>query len=150
MVIPRFFEQALAGRPITIYGTGKQTRDFTWIGDVVTATLELAKKARGCGIYNISNEDEVTIEELAYKIKKITGSDSEITNITPSKNRYDFEVERRFGSSEKLFKVTGFKPTTPLNYGLQKVYEYIQNITIAGAKHQKKVKRLTREEEEQS
>lgn len=138
MVIPRFFEQALTGKPITIYGTGKQTRDFTWIDDVVTATIELMKKARGCGIYNVSNENEATIEELAFKIKEITNSDSEIVYITPSKNRYDFEVERRFGSSQKLFEVTGFKPNTPLDYGLQQVYKYILNHTIAGAKHQAK------------
>ncbi len=150
MVIPRFFEQALSGRPITIYGTGKQTRDFTWIGDVVTATLELAKKARGCGIYNISNESEITIEELAHKIKEITGSDSEITYIVPSKNRYDFEVERRFGSSKKLYEVTGFKPETPLEYGLQKVYEYILSTTIAGAKHQKKLDEAAKAAESQS
>ncbi len=139
MVIPRFFEQALTGKPITIYGTGKQTRDFTWIEDVVTATLELTQKARGCGIYNVSNEDEITIEELAFKIKEITNSDSEIVYITPSKNRYDFEVERRFGSSKKLFDITGFKPNTPLDYGLKEVYKYILNNTLAGAKHQAKV-----------
>ena len=49
MVIPRFFEQAIAGKPITVYGSGDQTRDFTWIGDVITSTVELAEKSTGCG-----------------------------------------------------------------------------------------------------
>jgi len=135
MVIPRFFEQALTGKPITIYGSGKQTRDFTWIGDVITATIELAKKATGCGIYNISNESEISIEELAHKIKKITNSDSDITYINPSKNRYDFEVERRFGSSHKLYETTGFKPNTPLDYGLKEVYKYILEHSPVGIKY---------------
>ncbi len=139
MVIPRFFEQALTGRPITIYGTGKQTRDFTWIGDVVTATVELTQKATGCGIFNISNEDEITIEELAFKIKEITGSESEIVYITPSKNRYDFEVERRFGSSQKLYETTGFKPNTPLDYGLKEVYKYILKHSPSGVKYAAKI-----------
>jgi len=134
MVIPRFFEQAMSGKPITVYGSGDQTRDFTWIEDVITATIELTRQATGCGIYNISNENEFSIKELAHKIKEITNSDSEIVFINPSKNRYDFEVERRFGSSQKLYKTTGFKPDTPLDYGLEKIYEYLLKHSQVGVK----------------
>jgi len=140
MVIPRFFEQAMSGKPITVYGTGDQTRDFTWIGDVITATVELTEKATGCNIFNISHEDEISIKELAYKIKEITQSDSEIVFITPSKNRYDFEVERRFGSSQKLYETTGYKPNTPLDYGLQKVFEFMKEHSPVGRKYLKEAK----------
>lgn len=139
MVIPRFFEQAMSGKPITVYGSGEQTRDFTWIDDVVTATVELAEKATGYGIFNISNEEEFSIKELAMKIKQITNSDSEIMFINPSKNRYDFEVERRFGSSQKLFELTGFKPNTPLDYGLERIYEYLLKHTATGAKYKRQL-----------
>lgn len=125
MVIPRFFEQAMGNKPLTVYGTGKQTRDFTYIDDVMEATIRLMKIFRGCGIFNISNEHESTIKDLAEKIVEVTGSKSKIALINPSKSRYDFEVERRFGSSKKLFDLTGYKPETPLQEGLRRVYEYV-------------------------
>ena len=129
MVIPRFFSQALNGEPVTVFGSGKQTRDFTYIDDVIEATIRLADHATGCGIYNISNENEHDIEEVAEKIVAITGSPSGISFINPPKNRYDFEVERRFGSSQKLFEVTGFKPNTPLDKGLKQVHGYLKSET---------------------
>jgi len=115
----------LNDEPITVYGTGEQTRDFTYIDDVIEATLKLAKLAKGCGIYNISNEHEHSIKELAEKLVAVCDSKSEIIYINPPKNRYDFEVERRFGSSQKLFETTGYKPNTPLEVGLRKIYEYL-------------------------
>ncbi len=123
MVIPRFFEQALAGHPITVFGSGMQTRDFTYIDDVIEATVRLSKQATGCEIYNISNEREHTIKDLAVSIVNITGSSSEVSFINPPENRYDFEVERRFGSSKKLFDLTGFKPDTSLQIGLANIHE---------------------------
>lgn len=125
MVIPRFFEQAVNGKPITVYGTGEQTRDFTYIDDVIEATIRLSQKASGAGIFNISNENEYTIKDLAELIIKLTNSKSELVYINSPKNRYDFEVERRFGSSQKLYEVAGFKPKTPLDMGLKMIYENI-------------------------
>jgi UDP-glucose 4-epimerase len=118
MVIPRFLEQALAGDPITVYGQGKQTRDFTYIDDTVTACVRLAEKGGQAEIYNIANENELTIEDLARAIVKVTNSKSKISYIEAPKKRYDYEVERRYGSSDKLFKTIGFKPNTQLEEGL--------------------------------
>ncbi|MFN3917734.1 MAG: NAD-dependent epimerase/dehydratase family protein [Flavobacteriales bacterium] len=123
MVIPRFFKQALNNKPITIFGSGKQTRDFTYIDDTIKACVILAEKAEGAEIYNIANENECTIEEIANKIKQITNSDSEITYVNSPKKRYDYEVERRYGSSEKLYKVIGYKPSTAIDEGLRRTYE---------------------------
>ncbi len=123
MVIPRFFEQAMSNRPLTVYGTGNQTRDFTYLDDVFVATMKLIEKSSGAGIYNISRESDYTIKELAERIVSLTGSKSQIQFMNPPKSRYDFEVERRFGSSEKLFKLTNFKPSISLDEGLAKVYE---------------------------
>jgi len=122
MVIPRFFEQAINNKPITVFGTGKQTRDFTSVEDTVFATVQLAKKIHGCNIFNVANENEVTIIELANLIKDITNSSSEIINVGSPQKRYDFEVERRVGSSEKLFKSIGFKPKSSLRDGLIKIF----------------------------
>lgn len=121
MVVPRFIEQALNNKPITVFGSGKQTRDFTYIDDTVYASIQLAEKAGAGEIFNIANENEKTIYELAQIIKNITNSKSEITLIDAPKKRYDYEVERRYGNSGKLYKAIGYKPSTDLKEGLKKI-----------------------------
>jgi len=123
MVIPRFFEQAINNNPISIFGSGQQTRDFTYVEDTVFASIQLAQEIKGCEIFNIANESEVTIHDLAFMIKEITSSKSPIINIDAPKKRYDFEVERRYGSSQKLYNSIGYKPNTKLKDGLLKIYQ---------------------------
>lgn len=123
MVVPRFFEQAMKGEPITVFSKGLQTRDFTYIDDTVEACVRLMTLPVGFEIFNIANENELSVLELAHRIKKITGSSSEIVFIESPSKRYDYEVERRVGSSEKLFKHTGFKPATVIDEGLGAIYE---------------------------
>lgn len=123
MVIPRFFEQALKGEPITVFSKGLQTRDFTYIDDTVESCIRLMHLDCGFEIFNIANENEKSVVELAEQIKRITGSSSEIIFIESPSKRYDYEVERRVGSSEKLFKMTGYKPATPLDAGLTTIFE---------------------------
>ncbi len=122
MVVPRFFEQALSNEDITVFGSGNQTRDFTYIDDTVEACVHLMN-VNGCHIINIANEAEWCITDLADKIKSITESSSKITYIEAPKKRYDYEVERRVGSSEKLQKLTNFKPMTSLSEGLSLILE---------------------------
>jgi UDP-glucose 4-epimerase len=122
MVVPRFFEQAMSNQAITVFGSGKQTRDFTWVKDAVKATLLLAEKASGFEIFNVSNEAEMDIAALASKIKTISNSSSDVSFINAPSKRYDYEVGRRFGSSDKLFKHTGYKPSTSLDDGLRSIY----------------------------
>ena len=126
MVVPRFFEQAIDNQPITVFGTGKQTRDFTYIDDTVEACVRLMT-IDGCHIVNIANEAEWCIIDLAEHIKTITGSSSEIHYIEAPKKRYDYEVERRVGSSDKLMKLTGYKPDTTLPEGLNLIYKLNYN-----------------------
>ncbi len=121
MVIPRFIAQAHKGEPLTVYGKGIQTRDFTYIDDTIDAITKLAQKVNGCEVFNISNEEEVRIRDLATEILKLTGSRSVIEYAQVPKKRYDYEVERRVGNSEKLFKTTGYKPVTRLKEGLKKL-----------------------------
>jgi UDP-glucose 4-epimerase len=121
MVVPRFFEQAIANEPITVFGTGNQTRDFTYIDDTVEACVKLMG-IKGCHIINIANEAEWCITDLANEIKSITNSQSEIIYIEAPKKRYDYEVERRVGSSQKLKELANYKPLTILRTGLEKIY----------------------------
>jgi UDP-glucose 4-epimerase len=126
MVVPLFFEQAIANESITVFGTGKQTRDFTYIDDTVESCVKLMD-IQGCHIVNIANEAEWTIAELAVKIKEVTKSSSEIIYLEAPKKRYDYEVERRVGSSEKLMSLTNFKPQTSLQEGLELIYNQNYN-----------------------
>jgi nucleoside-diphosphate-sugar epimerase len=118
MVIPRFIEQARNNEAITVFGDGLQTRDFTYIDDTIEACILLMQKSKGSDIFNIANESEGCIKELASSIKNLTRSKSSIVFIEAPKKRYDYEVERRVGSSDKLFRATGYKPRTTLEQGL--------------------------------
>jgi nucleoside-diphosphate-sugar epimerase len=127
MVVPRFIEQAQKNEDITVFGSGNQTRDFTYVDDAVEASIRLADTVSGFGIFNIANEAELSIKELADAIKKTTHSESNIIYINAPAKRYDYEVGRRFGSSDKLFSKTGFKPNTKIENGLRAVLEYEAN-----------------------
>jgi nucleoside-diphosphate-sugar epimerase len=122
MVVPRFFEQAMNNEPITVFGNGKQTRDFTYIEDTIYSCVELADKITGCEIFNIANENETTILDLSKEVISITGSGSRIDFIEAPKKRYDYEMERRCGNSSKLFSAIGYKPITTLREGLLKTF----------------------------
>ncbi len=122
MVTPRFFEQAIENKPLTVFGNGEQTRDFTWIDDTIKSAILLAEKVDGFEIFNVANEKELSIGELAVLIKDVTKSSSEINYINAPKKRYDYEVGRRFGSSSKLEHFIGYKPGTDLKEGLEKIF----------------------------
>jgi nucleoside-diphosphate-sugar epimerase len=124
MVIPRFFEQALRGDPLTIFGSGRQTRDFTYIDDVVHCILRLTEVVSGCEAFNIAQGEEWTIGELARMIVAITGSRSEIRYANTPDGRAEFEVARRRGSVDKLRHSIGFVPQTRLEAGLRKTAKY--------------------------
>lgn len=82
MVIPRFLRQALNGEPITVYGTGRQSRCFGHVYDVVRAVIALMELETTNGeVYNVGNDQEITILDLARKVIAVTGSKSEIRTI---------------------------------------------------------------------
>ena len=105
MVVPTFIKQALSGKPITIYGDGKQSRCFTYVGDVVNAIIALMEKDKAVGeIFNIGSTEETSIENLAKKIKQLTNSSSEIVHI-PYDQAYEHgfeDMRRRIPDISKL------------------------------------------------
>jgi UDP-glucose 4-epimerase len=127
MVIPTFVRQALAGRPITVYGTGDQTRCFGFVGDVVGALVSLMDKDESVGeVFNIGSNEEVSINHLAEKVRELTGSKSEIVHV-PYDEAYEegFEdMPRRVPDISKVGALTGFKPTVKLEEILNTVIEY--------------------------
>jgi UDP-glucose 4-epimerase len=129
MVIPTFVRQALAGRPMTVYGDGSQSRSFTYVGDVVAALIALMNEPRAVGqVFNIGNTEEVTIRALAQTIKQMTGSQSDIVTI-PYDEAYEAGFEdmpRRVPDITKIQQLVGYKPTVSLDGILTKVIAYFR------------------------
>jgi UDP-glucose 4-epimerase len=127
MVIPTFVRQALAGRPITVYGTGEQTRCFGYVKDVVGALVALMDKEESVGeVFNIGSNEEVSINQLAERVRELTGSNSEIVRV-PYDEAYEegFEdMPRRVPDVSKVAALTGFRPTVTLEEILNSVIEY--------------------------
>jgi len=117
MVIPRFVDQALTDKPITIYGDGKQTRTFIHVKDTVGALMKLVESTEAWGeIFNIGGNREISIEELANLIKDTLKSSSEIVYV-PYDQAYEqgFEdMKRRRPDTSKIEKVFNFNPQLKL------------------------------------
>src|ERR1700732_4979634 len=127
MVLPNFVSQALKGDPITVFGTGKQSRCFCDVRDTVEGLIRLMDTPRSIGeVINVGNTEEITIENLALKVKERTESTSLIEYV-PYDKAYETGFEdmmRRVPSVEKLFALTGFRPQTPLT-------EIIDRVTLS-------------------
>jgi nucleoside-diphosphate-sugar epimerase len=127
MVIPNFVRQALAGEDITVYGDGAQSRCFTHVSDVVGALIRLIESRKAIGeVYNIGSDREVTILELAEKVKSLTGSDSSIV-FTPYDQAYEEGFEdmlRRVPDLSKIHKLIEYRPTVDLDEILESVIDY--------------------------
>ena len=129
MVVPRFVRWAMANEPILVYGDGDQQRCFGNVFDVVTAIHGLAEHAAALGqVYNIGSSEEVTIRQLAERVRERTGSTSEI-RLVPYEEAYEAGFEdfrRRVPSTAKLNAAIGWSPTTPLDVTIDQIIAYQQ------------------------
>jgi UDP-glucose 4-epimerase len=126
MVVPTFVGQALAGRSITVYGDGSQRRSFTYVGDVVRCLAELAVRPETAGqVYNVGSDQEISILELAEKIKAMTGSASEIVrqSYQSAYGENFIDMERRKPDVSKLRAAIGYAPDTKLAAMLRAVID---------------------------
>jgi UDP-glucose 4-epimerase len=118
MVIPNLVTQAISGAPMTVFGDGTQTRSFGYVGDVVRALIALMQEPRALGqVFNIGNPHEVSILELAERIRTLSGSQSEIVLI-PYDRAYEAGFEdmpRRVPDISKIHGLVGFQPTVGLD-----------------------------------
>ncbi len=127
MVLPNFVRQALQGAPITVYGTGKQSRCFCDVGDAVEALLRLAATDKAVGeVVNVGNDQEITIGDLGRLVKERTSSSSLIEYV-PYDQAYEPGFEdmfRRVPSLDKLGLLTGFRPSALLPEIIDRVAAY--------------------------
>ena len=127
MVIPRFVNQALKNEDITVYGTGKQSRCFLHVKDVINTLVKLMNSKDAVGqVFNIGSQEEISIENLAKKVIEITKSKSKLVYISYEKAYEEgFEdMQRRVPDTTKVKNLTGFKPTMDLEGTIKSVVEY--------------------------
>ncbi len=126
MVVPRFVWAALQGEPLRIYGSGKQTRCFCYVEDVVDAVVRLTNCSEAVGrAFNIGSDEEVTIEALADKIIEITGSSSQ-KEFVPYEIAYGRPIEdmmRRVPCLERIKKAVGWQPKANLDRTIKLIIE---------------------------
>jgi UDP-glucose 4-epimerase len=136
MVVPNFVRQALAAEPITVFGTGQQSRCFCDVRDTVDAILRLLGNERAIGeVVNVGTDHEISIEGLAHFVKQRAQSESPITFI-PYEQAYEpgFEdMPRHIPSLEKLEQLTGFRPRTSLGEIVDRVIAHCRGERTAGA-----------------
>ena len=124
MVVPNLVVQALTGRDITVFGDGAQSRCFTHVNDTVDALVGIAAHPDANGeVYNVGSDHEITIGELATRIKRMTGSDSKIVFVSYGKVYEEgFEdVRRRVPDIGKLAKLIGYRPRLSLEETLESI-----------------------------
>ena len=118
MVVPNLVGQALAGQPLTVYGDGRQTRCFSYVGDVVPAVVAIAEHPHSRGLaFNLGGSFEVSILDLARRIVQVLGSDSPIT-LVPYEQAYGQgyeDMRRRVPDNTKARELVGFDPSTTLD-----------------------------------
>ena len=130
MVIPRFFKAALTNEPLVIHGDGTQQRVFGHVDDAVSAIFSLWNSDRGYGeAFNVGGFEETSINDLAKRIIALTNSNSEITYQSYEELAKDgFEdLARRVPSTEKLTKLTSWKPTKNLQAILEETYRSLSS-----------------------
>jgi len=122
-VIPNFIWWAIHKKPLPITGTGEETRDFTFVEDIVDGTLRLGVVPEAIGdAFNLASNKETRIADIASMVNAITGNKSGIEMVA----RRDWDkITRRRASIDKASKVIGYQPEMNISEGIKKVYEWI-------------------------
>ncbi len=111
----RFIRAALTGEPITLFGDGEQTRDFTFVDDIVAATIAAGERGRPGGIYNIGGGSRVTINQVLAMIARVTGRPLDIRRLPAEKG----DMRDTFADSSRAQADLGFSPSHSLEDGLK-------------------------------
>jgi UDP-glucose 4-epimerase len=139
MVLPNFCRQAVLGAPITVFGDGKQSRCFGYVGDVVEAFGKLIRTDSAIGqVFNLGSNEEITISELAERVRQIAGSQSPVTYV-PYEKAYEagFEdMQRRVPSLEKIGRFIDYRPKTRLHEIIEKVVEFERSNRLQPVAHE--------------
>jgi UDP-glucose 4-epimerase len=120
----RFIRAVLTGQPITLYGDGEQTRDFTFVRDIVAATMAAGDRGRPGAVYNIGGGNRVSINEVLALIGRITGRTPDIRREPAQKG----DMRDTFADTSRAQADLGFAPTTSLEAGLRAECEWLAGV----------------------
>jgi UDP-glucose 4-epimerase len=126
-VIARFIQRAFADEPLEVYGDGEQTRAFTYIDDTVAGTIAAMERDEALGqVFNIGSIFEITINELAEKVRQIAGSESEIVHVPYEEifGPHFSDVAHRVPDVTKAKELLGFEAGVNLDAGLKRTIEW--------------------------
>ena len=124
MAFNRFLRAMLAGRPITLYGDGEQTRDFTFVRDAVSATIAGATRGEPGRVYNIGGGAQVSVNQVLELMAVCTGTRPRIDRHPVQKG----DVRDTYADTTAARRALGFAPTMPLNSGIEAEYQWISKI----------------------
>lgn len=123
-VIPKFIRMALKGEDITIYGSGSQSRDFTYVDDMIRAFLIMGEGKKAIGeTVNFGTGKDISINEIAKQIVRLTGGRSKIVHV----EKRAAEVQKLCCNASKACRLFGWRPTVSIEEGLKRNIEWAQN-----------------------
>lgn len=138
MVLPRFVQAALSGTPIRVYGDGQQQRCFCNVRDAVEGIFALSETPAAIGqLFNIGNQEEISILDLARRVRDRAGSASEI-QLIPYDQAYEAGFEdfrRRVPAIDRIRSLTGWQPQTPLDTTIDQMIAYFRKDNEHGGNH---------------
>jgi nucleoside-diphosphate-sugar epimerase len=120
----RFLRAALTGQPITLYGDGEQTRDFTYVDDIVSALMAAGAQGKAGGVYNIGGGSRVSINEVLEMVGRVTGREVTILREPAQKG----DMRDTFADTSRAKAELGFSPSTPLEQGLRAEAEWLATL----------------------
>jgi UDP-glucose 4-epimerase len=122
MAFHRFLKAARDGRPVTVYGDGRQTRDFTYVDDILDATRAAAEAGRPGTAYNVGGGERVAITEVLRLVESVTGRALEVRRDEAQKG----DMRDTFADTGAAGRDLGFRPTVPLSEGLAREWQWLK------------------------
>ena len=128
MAFHRFLRAALTGAPILLYGDGEQTRDFTYIADIVAANRAAGDRGTPGAVYNIGGGSRVSVLEVLDLVRKLTGRDLDVRQEETQKG----DMRDTFADTSRARADLGFNPRYTLEQGLAKECDWLADLMAAG------------------
>ena len=133
MVIPRFVQRAMLDEPIVVYGDGSQTRCFNHVSDAVDGVVRLLDEPKAYGeVFNVANTNEISVTDLAGRIRELAGSSSELHYVPFSEVfAHGFEdMQRRTPNLTKIRNLTGYDPKHTIDDIILSVIDYFKHNSV--------------------
>jgi UDP-glucose 4-epimerase len=124
MGFSRFFGSVLRDEPIPMFGDGRQTRDFTFVGDAVSATVNAATRGKPGGVYNIGGGSRVELLDVFELIRLVTGRPLKIERLDAQRG----DMRDTYADTTRARTDLGFAPTVTLEQGLRAQHEWITHV----------------------